>query len=183
LEGVVQTGLGGGINAAGLDAGLLLGRLVFGLVMAAHGSQKLFGWFGGYGLTAVSGLFESLGFRPGRFFAATASIGELAGGLLLALGFLGPIGPAVILSVMIVAAVSVHLKGGLFASSNGIEVPLLYGTAAVLFALSGFGQYSFDAALGVAQLSAPGIVLSALALGIVSAFGVLAVRRPALVAA
>src|SRR5437773_2113698 len=55
-----------------MDAGLLVGRIVLGLLMAAHGTQKLFGWFGGYGLTAVSGFFESLGFRPGRFFAATA---------------------------------------------------------------------------------------------------------------
>jgi len=79
--------------------------------------------------------------------------------------------------------VSVHLKGGLFASTNGIELTLLYGTAAVLLALSGFGQFSFDAALGVTSLSTPGIVLGALAIGVVSAIGVLAVRRPALAAA
>jgi putative oxidoreductase len=179
----MEAGLGVGINAAGLDVGLLLGRLVFGLVMVAHGSQKLFGWFGGYGLTAVSGFFESLGFRPGRVFATAASVSEFVGGLLLALGFLGPIGPALILSIMIVAAVTVHLKGGLFAANNGIEVPLLYGTAAVMLALSGFGLYSFDAALGATSLWTPGIALTVLALGVVSAIVVLAVRRPALAAA
>ena len=61
-----------------MDTGLLLARMVFGLLMAAHGSQKLFGWFGGYGLAGTGGSFESLGFRPGRFFAAAA--GALAQG-------------------------------------------------------------------------------------------------------
>src|SRR2546425_2904707 len=105
-----------------MDAGLLLIRLVFGLVMAAHGAQKLFGWFGGYGITGTGGFFESLGFRPGKLFAAAAGFGEFAGGLLVALGFLRPIGPALMLSVMIVAAVSVPW-GHLFATHNGIEVP------------------------------------------------------------
>ncbi len=110
--------------------GLLLARLVLGLLMAAHGAQKLFGWFGGHGLAGVSGFFEVLGFRPGRPFAIAAAGGELVSGLLMATGFLGPIGPALMLSIMIVAAVTVHLKGGVFATSNGIEVPLLYATGA-----------------------------------------------------
>ena len=57
-----------------MDAGLLLARMVLGLLMAAHGAQKLFGWFGGYGLAGTGGFFESLGFRPGRFFAAAAGV-------------------------------------------------------------------------------------------------------------
>ena len=105
-----------------MNEGLLLARLVFGLVMAAHGAQKLFGWFGGYGIAGTGNFFESIGFRPGRLFAALAGLGEFGGGLLLALGFLGPIGPALILSVMIVAAVSVHWGKGLFSTTNGIEV-------------------------------------------------------------
>src|SRR6266436_1621566 len=105
-----------------LNLGLLLIRVIFGLVMAAHGSQKLFGWFGGYGLAGTGGFFESLGFRPGRLFAALAGAGETFGGVLLALGFLGPVGPALVLSVMIVAAATVHWHHGLFATSNGIEV-------------------------------------------------------------
>src|SRR5438876_621552 len=113
-----------------MDAGLVILRLVVGLLMAAHGTQKLFGWFGGYGLAAVSGMFDSLGFRPGRFFAAAASLAEVGGGLLMALGLFGPVGPALMLAVMIVAAISVHWQNGVFATSNGIEVPLLYGTAA-----------------------------------------------------
>ena len=95
-----------------MDAGLLLARMVLGLLMAAHGSQKLFGWFGGYGLAGTGGFFESLGFRPGRLFAAAAAVTEVAGGLLLALGLLGPLGPAMIISVMIVAMATVHWPHG-----------------------------------------------------------------------
>jgi putative oxidoreductase len=73
-----------------IDQGLLLARLVVGLLMAAHGSQKLFGWFGGHGLAGVSGFFEGLGFRPGRLFAIAASAGELVSGILMAAGLLGP---------------------------------------------------------------------------------------------
>src|SRR5438445_3744738 len=63
--------------------GLLLIRLLFGVLMAAHGSQKLFGWFGGYGLSGTGTFFEQLGFRPGRLFAAAASLTEVLGGVLL----------------------------------------------------------------------------------------------------
>src|SRR5947207_2429537 len=98
-----------------VDAGLLVVRLVFGFVMAAHGAQKLFGWFGGYGLQAVAGMFDSLGFKPGSVFATLAGMAELAGGLLMATGLFGPVGPAVVVSVMIVAAGSVHWANGLFA--------------------------------------------------------------------
>ena len=95
-------------DALTLGTGLLLARLILGSLMVAHGGQKLFGWLGGYGIAGTAGFFEQLGFRPGRLFVITASLAELAGGTLLALGLLGPLGPALILSVMIVAAVSVH---------------------------------------------------------------------------
>ena len=150
-----------------LHEGLLLARLVFGLVMAAHGAQKLFGWFGG---------FESIGFRPGRLFAAAAGSGEFAGGLLVALGFLGPIGPALMLSVMIVAAVSVHW-GHLFATNNGIEVPLLYGTAATALALIGPGAYSLDALLGIGSIWTPVAKWAVLAVAIAAALVNLGLRR------
>src|SRR6059036_3404555 len=107
-----------------MDAGLLVARGVFGLVIAAHGSQKLFGWFGGYGLTGTGGFFEGLGFRPGRFFAAVAGAAEWGGGILLAFGLFEPLAAAAIVAVMIVAAGSVHWSHGLFAASNGIELPL-----------------------------------------------------------
>lgn len=160
-----------------MDAGLVLARLVFGSLMAAHGSQKIFGWFGGHGLSGTGGFFEQLGFRPGRLFAAVAGWTEIVSGLLLALGFLGPVGPALIVTVMLVAAVTVHLPSGLFAQNNGIEVPLLYATAAAGLALTGFGAYSLDAALGLASIWTPAVTLSLLALGVAGGFANLALRR------
>src|ERR1041384_1725505 len=132
-----------------MNIGFLIARIVFGLLLAAHGTQKLFGWFGGYGLTGTAGFFEKLGFKPGRLFATAAALGEVAGGLLIALGLFGPVGPAIVVSIMIVAAVTVHWHG-VFATANGVEVPLLYATVAVALALTGFGLYSLDAALGIA---------------------------------
>src|SRR2546430_14982878 len=75
-----------------MDTGLLLIRLVIGLVMAAHGAQKLFGWFGGYGVAGTGGFFETIGFRPRKLFAALARLGEVRGGLLHARGFLRSLG-------------------------------------------------------------------------------------------
>src|SRR5882757_1636770 len=127
--------------------GILVARVIIGLLMAAHGAQKMFGWFGGYGLSTTGQFFEQIGFRPGSAFAGAASISEIASGLLVALGFLGPVGPALMISVMIVAMITVHWANGLFASANGIEVPLLYMTAALGLALTGFGAYSLDGAI------------------------------------
>jgi putative oxidoreductase len=160
-----------------METGLLLLRLGLGLLMAAHGAQKLFGWFGGHGLAAVGGMFEALGFRPGRVFAALASATELGSGLLVALGLLGPIGPALMLSVMIVAAVSVHLPNGLFAMSNGIEVPLLYGLGAAALTLSGPGLYSLDSLFGLSSFFTPALSVGALAVGILGGVANLALRH------
>ena len=165
-------------DLATVSAGLLVARLVLGLLLVAHGAQKLFGWFGGYGLAGTGGFFESIGFRPGRAFAAAASLAEIAGGLLLALGLLGPVGPALIISVMIVAAISVHWEHGVFATTNGIEVPLLYATGALALALTGYGAYSLDALLGLQSLWTPAVAWVAIALGVVGGIGNLLARRP-----
>jgi putative oxidoreductase len=161
------------------DTGLLIARLVFGPMMIAHSTQKLFGWLGGYGLAGTGGFFEQLGFRPGRLFAAVASLAELAGGLLIAFGLLGPIGPALVLSVMIVAAVTVHWGNGLFAGTNGIEVPVLYGAFSVMLALTGPGLFSLDAVLGLERLWSPELAGVVLAVGVMGAIGNLLARRPA----
>jgi len=161
-----------------MDQGLFIARLVIGLLMAGHGAQKAFGWFGGYGLQGTGGFLETLGFRPGRLFAAAAAYGEVASGLLIVLGLLGPIGPALMLSVMIVAAVTVHWKKGLFATSNGVELPLLYATAAIALALTGPGRLSLDAILGLQWLSAPLLATAALIAGAAIGFANLALRRP-----
>ena len=160
-----------------MDTGLLIARVVFGLLMAAHGAQKLFGWFGGYGLAGTAGFFEQLGFRPGKLFAGAAAGTELVAGLLVALGLLGPLGPALIVSVMIVAAATVHWQHGLFAQNNGIEVPLLYGVAALTLALTGYGVFSLDAALALTW-SEP-VIWTVLAVGVVGGFANLAIRKTA----
>jgi putative oxidoreductase len=168
------------IDPQTFSLGVFFLRVVIGLIMAAHGSQKLLGWFGGYGLRGTGTLFEQLGFRPGTAFAAAAAVSEVASGVLVAIGFLGPVGPALMISVMIVAAVTVHWQHGLFAGTNGIEVPLLYATAAFGLALTGYGEYSLDALFGYAgRWSAP-FTWVVLALGAAGAFGNLALRhRPA----
>src|SRR5690606_7059365 len=116
-----------------LDLGFLFARVLIGLLIAAHGAQKLFGWFGGHGLAGTGAFFEGLGFRPGRLYALAAGLGEFTSGVLIAVGLFGPVGPALMLAVMLVAAISVHWRNGLFATNNGIEMPLLYGIAAVRF--------------------------------------------------
>jgi putative oxidoreductase len=160
-----------------VSAGLLIARLVIGPLMAAHGSQKLFGWFGGYGIAGTGGFMESLGFRPGRAFAAAAGLAEFAGGLLITLGLLGPAGPALVISVMIVAAITVHLKHGLFAATNGIEVPLLYATASVALALTGPGRFSLDGVLGLDRLWTPGLTWAVILAGMVGGIVNLGLRR------
>src|SRR6185436_17874047 len=97
-----------------MDAGLLIARLIVGLGLAAHGAQKLFGWFGGHGLAGTGGFFESMGFRPGKLFALMSGLAEFGGGLLFALGFFTPLIAAVIISNFIVAIVSAHLAKGFF---------------------------------------------------------------------
>jgi putative oxidoreductase len=161
-----------------MDA-LILIRVVFGLLMAGHGAQKLFGWLGGYGLEGTGGFFEGLGFRPGKLFAAAAGTGEFTGGLFVAFGLLGPIGPALILSVMLVAYTTVHHGKGLFAATGGIEVPALYSAAAATLALAGPGAYALDNVLGLTPLWTPEVRLIALGVGILGAVANLAIRRPA----
>jgi putative oxidoreductase len=170
-------------DAVTLGTGLLLARLIFGVLMVAHSGQKLFGWFGGYGLAGTAGFFEQLGFRPGRLFVVTASLSEALSGILIALGLLGPVGPALLLSVMIVAAGSVHWKNGLFAGTNGIEVPLLYATGAVALALTGYGPFSLDAVLGIDNTWTPALKVAVLAAGAVGGVVNLLARRSAGVAA
>jgi putative oxidoreductase len=166
-----------------MDVGLLVLRGVAGLVLAGHGAQKLFGWFGGYGLIGTGGFFEGLGFRPGRLFAAAAGAAEFLGGLLIAVGLLGPVGPALVLATMIVAMISVHWQNGLFAMNNGIELPLLNAATAVSLTFTGSGAYSLDAAIGLTRFWTPELAWAALVIGVIGAVVNLAVRHPAVVEA
>jgi putative oxidoreductase len=159
------------------DIGLLVVRVVFGLIFAAHGAQKLFGWFGGYGISGTSGWLESSGFRPGKFFATALGLTEFIAGLLLALGFLGPVGPALIVAVMIVAMITVHWKNAFFVSTNGIEHPLMFTVAAIGLALTGPGRYSIDYQQNWLRWETPGLTWVILAIGVIIGVANVAIRR------
>ncbi|WP_280435001.1 DoxX family protein [Nocardia carnea] len=129
-------------QALATDIGLLFFRLVFGLLFAAHGAQKLFGWFGGPGLEANNAGFEQMGYNPGSFFGTLAGLSELAGGLLLALGALSPLGAAIVLGTSIVI-IHTTFSGGLL-TGQGYEMGLLFATVAAALAFTGPGRFSVD---------------------------------------
>jgi putative oxidoreductase len=105
------------------DTGLLIVRLVVGLYVAGHGAQKLFGWFGGPGLAAIIGAFGSgLGFRPARLWATSLAASEVVGGLLMAIGLLGPLGPIAVAGSMLGATVYGHGSKGPWAARGGYEL-------------------------------------------------------------
>jgi putative oxidoreductase len=145
--------------------GLLILRLFVGLTLAAHGAQKLFGWFGGYGLAGTGGFLEQLGFFPGKRHALFAGLAELVGGLLLALGFATPLAATLIISVMFVAIATVHLKHGFFNHNQGYEYNLTLAVVALSVAIIGAGPLSVDAALGL-QDAGPVWGLAALLAGV-----------------
>jgi putative oxidoreductase len=160
-----------------MDAAFLIVRLIVGLGLAAHGAQKLFGWFGGHGVAGTGGAFEQLGFRPGGVFALMAGLGEFGGGLLIALGLLGPVGPALLVAVMVTAIGSVHLGKGFFVTNGGYELNLMYIASAVLLAFSGPGAYSLDRALGFTILPTARDAAIVLGLGVLAGLLNLALRR------
>ena len=156
--------------------GLLILRLVVGLTMTAHGAQKLFGWFGGYGLKGTGGFLEQLGFIPGRRNALFAGLAEFTGGLLLALGLATPLAATLIISVMFVAVATVHVKHGYFNHNQGFEYNLTLATVALSLAFIGAGPVSVDAALHL-QDAGPIWGLAALLAGVVGGLVQFAGRR------
>lgn len=157
--------------------GLLILRLVVGLLFVGHGAQKLFGIWGGHGLKGTAGYFELIGLRPGRLHALAAGLMEFGGGLLLALGLLTPFASAAIIAVMTAAVITVHYENGLWATGNGYEFNLVLMAAAFALAAAGAGNWSLDHAL---TLSIHGVLwgIGALAVGIAGgALAVLSGRR------
>ena len=162
-----------------MDVGLLIVRVVIGLLFAVHGTQKLFGWFGGYGLQGTAGFMGQLRYRQPQLAALTAGAFETGAGLFLAAGLLTPLAAAAVIGVMINAVVSAKLKAGLV---GGYELDLLYASAAAGLAFTGAGRYAVDNVLRDAfgwTLAGTTWGVVALALGVVIAGLVLASRIPA----
>jgi putative oxidoreductase len=156
-----------------VDTGLLILRVVVGLLFVGHGTQKLFGWFRGYGLKGTGGFFEQLGYRPGPLMAGVAGSTETVGGLLLATGLFTPLAAAMVIGTMINAIVTVQWPNGLW---NGYEKDLVFGTVATALAFVGPGMYSLDDAFGW-TLAGTDWGLAAIGLGALTATLVLASRR------
>ncbi len=119
-------------------------RLPLGIIFAAHGAQKLFGWFGGYGLQGTGQWMDSIGLGPGVVMAALAGSAEFFGGLLLILGLATRPSALVLASTMLVAIFSVHISNGLFMSNNGFEFGLALLAGALSLLISGGGRASLD---------------------------------------
>src|SRR3979409_1182398 len=130
-----------------LAVGLLILRLVVGLTLAAHGAQKLFGWWGGPGMSNWTQSVRRLRIRPAQPWAWVAALSEFGGGLLLALGLLSPLGSLAIVGALLGGIATVHLSKGFWVSKGGYEFNLSIIGAAVALAIAGPGTYSLDNAL------------------------------------
>ncbi|MEU9162033.1 DoxX family protein [Streptomyces sp. NPDC048424] len=161
-------------STPGHDTGLLLLRLVLGLTMAAHGTQKLFGWFEGGGISGTGQFFTASGYPAGDAMAVLAGLTETLGGLGLALGLLTPLAGAAIVGTLI-NAIAVHGAGAFFAP-KGIEYELLLTAGAAALALTGPGRYAVDRFLPVLRSHRLAHGALAVALGVVLAAVLLLVR-------
>jgi putative oxidoreductase len=157
--------------------GLLILRLVVGLTLAAHGAQKLFGWWGGSGMKGWTQMVEKLRIRPAEPWAWVAALSEFGGGLLFALGLLSPLGSLAIMGSMLVAIATVHLSKGFWVTKGGYEFNLALLAAVAAVALTGPGVYSLDAALGI-RLPEPLILIAGTIAVIAGVAITLATRAP-----
>lgn len=136
--------------AVSLALGLLILRLGAGLTIAAHGAQKLFGWFEGPGFNKLAKGFQNQGFKPALFWVFLVILGEFGGGLSVAFGLLTPLGAAGIFGAMFMAIFKSHWKNGFFNSKRGLEFPLSLLTMTIVIGIIGPGSYSLDALFGIA---------------------------------
>ena len=135
------------ILATDNGAGALALRVPVGVIFAAHGAQKLFGWFGGYGLEGTGQFFGSIGLTPGYLMALLAGLVEFFGGLALVFGVLVRPAAAALAFAMLIAVFAVHWSKGFFASNGGYEYALALLAASVALLLSGAGRFSVDRSL------------------------------------
>src|SRR5918996_254933 len=131
-----------------MSYGILFLRIVPGSIIAAHGAQKLFGWFGGGGPRGTAEGFAQLRFRAPLLMTLAAGFAELGGGLLIAAGLLTPLAALAIAVVMVNAIATVHWRNGFFNGAGGYEFNLLVLTAAVAIAVTGAGRFSLDNLIG-----------------------------------
>ena len=131
------------------DVGHVALRLVVGGLLAGHGAQKLFGWFGGDGLHGTSAWLADLGYRPAQPWAILSGISEFGGGVLTALGLLRPLGRIATLGSMTIATLDVHRGHPIWAAEGGAELPITNMVAAAASALAGPGAFSLDRAIGL----------------------------------
>jgi putative oxidoreductase len=159
-----------------MNLGLLILRVVVGLLFVGHGAQKLFGIWGGHGLAGTAGFFDSIGLKPGRLHATAAGVLEFAGGALLALGLFTPFAAAALIAVMAAAVLSVHLPKGIWSTAGGYEYNLVLSSVAFALAAIGAGNWSLDHAL---SLSIHGVLwaIGALVVGIVGGAGAIVSGR------
>ena len=131
-----------------MKLGLIALRAALGAVFFAHGAQKLFGWFGGYGLEATANAFDSMGLKPGKRSALVAGVSETGAGVLFATGFLTPVASAASIAVQNEAIRTVHWEKGFFVTEGGFEFNLTLIAAALALADTGPGPLSLDRVLG-----------------------------------
>src|ERR1700693_4310923 len=160
-----------------LSLGLLVLRLVVGLTMAAHGAQKLFGWWGGPGMAGWAQSVAKLRIRPVTPWAWIAALSEFGGGLLLALVLLSPAGSLAVAGTMIIAIATVHWPNGFWNGKRGYEFNLTLLAAVTAIALAGPGTYSLDQALGI-HLPEPAILIAGMLAVVVGVVATLASRSP-----
>jgi putative oxidoreductase len=128
---------------------LLILRLTVGGLLAGHGAQKLFGYFGGHGVEGTAGWLESLNLKPGREWAVAAGLSEFGGGLLTAIGALNPLGPIMAIGSMLMATLKVHTGKPIWTTAGGAELPVTNMAVLGALFLSGPGKVSFDGLLGI----------------------------------
>jgi len=164
-----------------MSSALLLLRLGVGLTLVGHGVQKLFGWFGGPGLQRLKQGFEKQGFRPVWPWIVLAIVGEVGGGLSVALGFLTPLGAAGIFGAMAMATFKSHWKNGFWLNKGGYEYSLILMITSITIGLIGPGNYSLDTLFGINLPQALLFCVLALAALIVDAIGILISRKPLII--
>lgn len=122
-------------------------RIIVGIIFIAHGSQKLFGIFGGYGLEGTGQFMDSIGLQPGYFMALLAGLGEFVGGIMILFGLFTRLGALVLINISLVALFAVHFKNGFFMSNNGYEYILTLLTIAIVLLIEGAGKISLDSVI------------------------------------